>query len=221
MRFFLRFRPLRPAAFFALGLPLSLCAQEPAPDLATRIVAAARRQVGVTVRYDPSYVRLPYPNGDVPPETGVCSDVVVRALREVGVDLQKEVHKDMRSDFAAYPADWGQTRPDPNIDHRRVRNLMCYFQRRHTVVERPSLQPEHFAAGDIVAWDLGRGIRHIGIVSDRRAGRVPLIIHNIGQGAREEDVLYSYRIIGHFRIRPSAPAPAPRAPADPPTERRN
>lgn len=178
-----------------------------ADDLGTRIVVAARRQVGVTREYDPAYRRLDYPGGDVPVHTGVCADVVVRALREVGLDLQKEVHEDMGRNFRAYPQKWGLKAPDKNIDHRRVPNLMRYLERHHVAVTNALDRAESYQPGDIVSWSLGGGLTHIGIVSDRRAGRVPLVIHNIGRGAQEEDLLFAYRVTGHYRLK------APRAKA--------
>jgi uncharacterized protein len=170
------------------------------PDSARSVVRAARAQVGVTVGYDPSYVRIPYPGGDVPGETGVCTDVVIRAFRRVGIDLQRAVHEDMRRSFAAYPQLWGRRTPDANIDHRRVPNLMAYFRRAGRALPI-SADPAAYRPGDVVAWDLGRGVRHIGIVSDRmsRQSHRYLILHNIGAGAREEDVLFAWRIIGHYR----------------------
>ncbi len=166
-----------------------------------KLVAAARSQVGVTVSYDPAYRRLDYPGGDVPKITGVCADVVVRAFRAQGIDLQKEVHEDMRAHFAAYPQKWGLRQPDANIDHRRVLNLMSYFQRRGYGVAADR-KPESYAAGDVVAWDLGRGVTHIGIVSDRKSpSGTALMLHNIGQGTQEEDVLFKFRIIGHYRVK--------------------
>ena len=153
-----------------------------------RLAAAAAKQVGVTVVYDPAYVRLRYPGGDVPLERGVCSDVVIRAFRGVGVDLQKELHEDMRANFRLYPKMWGLASPDANIDHRRVPNLMKFFERRGKAAHAP------FAAGDIVAWRLPGGLYHIGIVADP-----PFVVHNIGRGAQREDILFAYPIIGHYR----------------------
>jgi uncharacterized protein len=169
-------------------------------DSARSVVRAARAQVGVTVGYDPRYVRIAYPGGDVPLETGVCTDVIIRAFRTVGIDLQRAVHQDMRRSFAAYPQMWRNRGPDPNIDHRRVPNLMAYFRRQGRALPVSS-DPAAYRPGDIVAWDLGRGVRHIGIVSDRvdRRSNRYLILHNIGEGAREEDVLFAWRIIGHYR----------------------
>jgi uncharacterized protein len=167
------------------------------------LVVAARQQVGVTVIYDGSYRKLAYPGGDVPLERGVCTDVVVRALRSArSLDLQKLVHEDMSAHFAAYPARrrWGAREPDANIDHRRVPNLMTWFDRSgHT--RPPTSAAGDYLPGDLVAWDLGGGVLHIGIVSDRKAVTgVPLVIHNIGAGAREEDILFRYAIIGHYRL---------------------
>lgn len=174
--------------------------QAPSPPL----VAAARAQIGVTVRYDPAYQVLAYPGGDVAPDRGVCTDVVVRALRSQGLDLQARVHEDMRSDFSAYPAIWGLSRPDRNIDHRRVPNLMRWFERQGW--QRPiTALATDYAAGDIVAWKLnGNGLLHVGIVSDRRlANGTPLVLHNIARGTREENLLFQHAIIGHYRM----PAP--------------
>ena len=164
------------------------------------VAQAAQRQVGVTVHYDPAYVRLPYPGGDVPAERGVCTDVVVRALRVAGVDLQRLVHEDMASAFAAYPQLWKLRKPDRNIDHRRVPNLERFFQRKGKAVA-VSNQPSDYIAGDIVSWRLPNGLAHVGVVSSRRSadGLRPMAIHNIGQGAREEDVLFAWRQVGHYR----------------------
>jgi uncharacterized protein YijF (DUF1287 family) len=170
-------------------------------DVGQRIAAAARQQIGVTKTYDPAYVSLSYPGGDVPLSTGVCSDVVVRALRQVGVDLQKEVHEDMRRNFRDYPQKWGLKTPDKNIDHRRVPNLMRYLERHHITMHEKLRLPDSYRPGDIVAWNLGGGVLHIGIVSDKNSGRVPRIIHNIGRGAEEEDILLQYPVIGHYRFK--------------------
>ena len=169
------------------------------------LVTAARQQVGVTVIYDGGYRALPYPGGDVPIERGVCTDVIVRALRVArSLDLQKLVHEDMRAHFQDYPSRrrWGLTRPDANIDHRRVPNLMTWFER--AGYARPvSVQAADYLPGDLVTWDLGGGIPHIGIISDRQAvSGTPLVIHNIGAGAREEDMLFRYTITGHYRPPP-------------------
>ena len=169
------------------------------------IVTAARAQVGVTLRYDPAYRQLRYPGGDVPIERGVCTDVIVRALRSArSMDLQKLLHEDMKAHFAAYPNQrrWRLDKPDPNIDHRRVPNLMTWFRRAGLAV-KPSREPANYLPGDIVAWDLGRGILHIGIITDEKAATgAPLVVHNIGAGAREEDILFRYTIIGQYRLAP-------------------
>ena len=166
---------------------------------ADKLVLDARKQVGVTLSYDPAYRQLGYPGGDVPVATGVCTDVVIRALREQGLDLQEAVHRDMRANFAVYPRNWGLSRPDSNIDHRRVPNLMTWFKRQNWSL--PVKQDASaYRAGDIVTWDLGRGLTHIGIVSDRQAATgTPLVLHNIGRGTQEEDILFAYRITGHYR----------------------
>ncbi len=170
-----------------------------------RIASGARVQIGVTRSYDPSYVRLVYPNGDVPADRGVCSDVVVRALRSVGLDLQSALHRDMQVNFRAYPQRWGMKHADANIDHRRVPNLARWFERQGAV-QPVSARAADYQPGDIVAWRLVNGLAHIGVVSDRRAadgsGRL-LVIHNIGQGAREEDVLFAWQQTGHYRWRGS------------------
>lgn len=165
------------------------------------LITAARSQIGVTLTYDATYRDLPYPGGDVPKDTGVCTDVVVRAFREQGVDLQKEVHEDMARNFSEYPKKWGLKKTDPNIDHRRVPNLMTYF-RRQGWAQAISKKAEDYAPGDLVTWDLVPGtLPHIGIVSDRRTpDGTPMILHNIGQGAQEEDILFKYTITGHYRV---------------------
>lgn len=168
---------------------------------AQKLVADARLQIGKTISYDPAYTRLAYPMGDVPITKGVCTDVVVRALRHQGVDLQQLIHEDMKKNFGAYPKKWGLKAPDKNIDHRRVPNIATYFKRQGYQVKGSQYKPVDFKAGDIVTWDLGKGLVHIGIVSDKKTVTgVPLIIHNIGQGTKEEDLLYSFKITGHYRL---------------------
>ncbi len=154
------------------------------------------------VVYDPAYTSIPYPNGDVPAGKGVCTDVVIRAYRKLGIDLQKEVHEDMKANFSSYPKNWGLVRPDKNIDHRRVPNLMTFFTR-HGVVKRITNNSEDYQPGDIVCWNLGGAITHIGIVSARKSSNSDryLIVHNIGSGQVLEDMLFSYKIIGHYRYR--------------------
>jgi uncharacterized protein YijF (DUF1287 family) len=165
-----------------------------------RVVEDAIDQTNYTHSYDQSYERLDYPGGDVPLERGACSDVIVRAFRKGGVDLQKEVHEDMTAAFAAYPKKWGLTKPDSNIDHRRVPNLMTFFERKGKSVAVTD-KADDYRPGDVVTWDLGGGTTHIGIVtnvwSDRSANY--LVAHNIGGGVRVENVLFSWRITGHYR----------------------
>ena len=164
-----------------------------------QLVRDARGQIGVTMSYDPAYRKIAFPMGDVPLSTGVCTDVVIRALRGQGVDLQALVNKDMKTAWAAYPKIWGLQKPDGNIDHRRVPNLEVFF-RRHGQSQSLS-DKTTFKAGDIVTWRLPQSnLPHIGIVSDKRAADgTPLIIHNIGRGTREENVLFAYPLKGHFR----------------------
>lgn len=172
---------------------------ETIPAKTTAFIGKAREQIGVTIRYDGSYQAIPYPMGDVPKETGVCTDVVIRAMRGVGLDLQQAVHEDMKSHFSQYPKIWGLKGPDRNIDHRRVPNLMKFFERKGW--KKPvSDKPEDFLPGDLVCWLLGGTLPHIGIVSDKKTeSGTPLIIHNIGGGAQEEDCLFNFKMTGHYR----------------------
>lgn len=151
------------------------------------------------VRYDPSYFSIPYPNGDVPADKGVCTDVVIRAYRMMGIDLQKEVHEDMKAHFSLYPTIWGLKKTDTNIDHRRVPNLMVFFKRKGK--ELPiTKNPNDYKPGDIVCWNLGGATTHIGIVVNRKSadGKRYQVVHNIGGGQVCEDVLFDYTIIGHY-----------------------
>lgn len=186
---------------FALSLLGSVLVAQTPDALGPKIAAGANGQIGVTTSYDPSYVTLTYPGGDVPSHTGVCTDVVVRALRSVGIDLQKEVHEDMKANFSSYPKNWGLKKPDKNIDHRRVPNLMRYFERKQIALTGKWAVPETYLPGDIVAWRLDGGLLHIGVVSGKKSGKTPLMIHNIGAGAKEENVLFAYTVIGHYRIK--------------------
>ena len=164
------------------------------------VVTAALQQLDQTIYYDPSYQRLAYPGGDVPLDRGVCTDVVVRALRKAGVDLQVLVHNDMKAAFSAYPQQWGLTRPDRNIDHRRVPNLMTFFERTNRALPL-SHDLASYRPGDIVAWRLPNGRLHVGIVSNVYAPDAPryLMVHNIGAGAKLEDILFAFDVIGHYR----------------------
>ncbi|MFZ0979091.1 MAG: DUF1287 domain-containing protein [Candidatus Acidiferrales bacterium] len=167
-----------------------------------KLVAAAIERTHHHVRYDPAYVRIPYPGGDVPADTGVCTDVIIRSYRAAGVDLQKEVHEDMVQNFSAYPRKWNWllAHPDPNIDHRRVPNLAVFFSRKGETLPTTASAADYLP-GDLVTWDLGGGVPHIGIVVDRRSaysGRY-MIVHNIGAGPQLEDVLFNWKITGHYR----------------------
>jgi uncharacterized protein len=166
------------------------------PDL----VSAARQQTLNRVTYDGTYQRIAYPMGDVPTDRGVCTDVVIRAYRAIGIDLQVLVHEDMRRNFSAYPKLWGLRKPDTSIDHRRVPNLQKFLERAGAKLESMR-SVEGYMPGDLVTWMLPGNLPHIGIVSDRRAedANRPLVIHNIGAGPREEDMLFAHPITGHYR----------------------
>ena len=195
---------LRLVTVLFLVLPLAACGQEqPHDDAPTnKIVEAARDQVGKTVTYDGAYVALKYPGGDVPIETGVCTDVVIRALRaSKEMDLQKLVHEDMKANFSKYPKIWGLTRTDRNIDHRRVPNLKTFFKRKGFSL-KVTKKKEDYLPGDLVTCTVPPNLPHIMIVSNRKNSKgVPLVIHNIGRGAREEDSLFRYPLTGHFRLK--------------------
>ena len=204
-------QPWRPAvlALFAAAFFFTIAIAQTQPAKLTarqqflkKLVAAAEERTHHIVRYDPAYVRIPYPGGDVPEDTGVCTDEVIRSYRAIGVDLQKEVHVDMEKNFSAYPQQrrWLLSHTDTNIDHRRVPNLMVFFRRKGeslAITENPA----DYAPGDLVTWDLGGGVPHIGIVVDEKSaqGGRHLIVHNIGQGPKREDVLFAWKITGHYR----------------------
>jgi uncharacterized protein len=203
------------ALLAALALPAHL--QQPPDALSSngqtaflqQLSAAATARAKLTVHYDPAYVRIPYPNGDVPADTGVCTDEVIRTYRTLGIDLQKEVHEDMEKNFSAYPNQrrWMLAHTDSNIDHRRVPNLRVFFSRKGESL--PITQrAEDYLPGELVTWDLGGGVLHIGIVVNKKSpdGRRYLIEHNIGAGPEIEDVLFSWRIIGHYRYFGPVPA---------------
>ena len=170
------------------------------PDFYQRLADSAITLTKQHVVYDPTYFKLAYPNGDVPSDKGVCTDVVIRAYRKLGIDLQKEVHEDMKANFSSYPNNWGLKATDRNIDHRRVPNLMTFFSR-HGKILPISKDAKNYSPGDIVCWNLGGAITHIGIVVNRKSsdGQRNLIIHNIGNGQIVEDCLFKFRIIGHYR----------------------
>jgi uncharacterized protein YijF (DUF1287 family) len=181
--------------FFLLNFTL-LAQKTTSPSLAQACADLTEDQV----IYDPSYFSIAYPMGDVPADRGVCTDVVVRAYRKCGIDLQQKVHEDMKANFAIYPQRWGLRGPDKNIDHRRVPNLMTFFGRFGEVHPNSSNSTD-YQPGDIVCWDLGGGMLHIGMVSDQRNSTNSryLIVHNIGAGQVFEDVLFDYKVIGHYR----------------------
>lgn len=198
------FRAVAPFVACLMGAASAAAQASPAEADAfvSRLVAAAVEQTKRPATYDGSYRRIAYPGGDVPAEIGVCTDVVIRAYRAVGVDLQVLVHEDMRRAFAAYPRTWGLARPDPNIDHRRVPNLQTFLQRRRAHLD-PSRDPRDYRPGDLVTWMLPGNLPHIGLVTDQRASgsSVPLIVHNIGRGPELEDMLFAYPITGRYRYR--------------------
>ena len=165
-----------------------------------KLALAAEERALHQVVYDPSYRKIDYPGGDVPPDRGVCADVVIRSFRRLGIDLQVEVHKDMKNNFSVYPKIWGLKNPDTNIDHRRVPNLMVYFQR-HGVPLPLSQNPSDYKPGDIVCYELSNKRPHVGIVSTKKTltGKLYKLVHNIGAGPQIEDVLFDWKIIGHFR----------------------
>lgn len=188
----------RTALIGLLALALPSATETKRAEFLAKLSSAAIERTHHSVRYVSSYVRIAYPGGDVPADTGVCTDEVIRSYRALGIDLQKEVHDDMLRDFDAYPHG-RQRRPDTNIDHRRVPNLMVFFSR-HGITLPTTNDPRAYRPGDIVAWDLGGGITHIGIVVNQegRRGRY-MIVHNIGRGPQMEDVLFDWKIIGHYR----------------------
>lgn len=187
--------------FSALGFVSQACQAE-AYD--RQLVDAALERTTHSVRYDGSYRSISYPMGDVPDNIGVCTDVVIRSYRSLGIDLQQLVHEDMRADFDHYPATWGLKRPDSNIDHRRVPNLQRFFERQGAALPVSSLG-EDYRPGDLVTWMLPGNLPHIGIVSNRNAYGTtrPLIVHNIGLGPMLEDMLFDYKITGHYRFYPN------------------
>jgi len=199
-------------------------AQAQVRPFSERLIEAGMERIGKTLVYDPAYKQLSYPGGDVPADRGVCTDVVIRAYRALGIDLQKLVHEDMRRAFHSYPKRWGLSRPDKNIDHRRVPNLRRFFVR-HGKVLRVSLNATDYKPGDIVTWDITRPVSetrshdggrqsrlrfgrkpHIGIVTDRRSpdGKRPMIVHNIGAGAKLNDILFAFKVTGHYRFEGSS-----------------
>ena len=189
---------------FFLFICIGSFAQSGTTNSSTQLIALSNAALELTkdkVTYDPSYYSIPYPNGDVPSDKGVCTDVIIRAYRKLGVDLQKEVHEDMKKNFSAYPNHWGLKTTDRNIDHRRVPNLMKYFERQGDSLPITN-NPKDYKPGDVVSWKLQNGMTHIGIVIDRKStdGKRPMIVHNIGAGQVIEDCPFSFKITGHFRV---------------------
>ncbi|MBN9303464.1 DUF1287 domain-containing protein [Dysgonomonas mossii] len=182
---------------FTFIISVFISAQE--SDFYKRLSNAAIELTKDKVVYDPGYYTIPYPNGDVPADKGVCTDVIIRAYRKLGIDLQQKIHEDMKANFSKYPKKWAMKSTDKNIDHRRVPNQATFFSRFGSV-KKISDKAEDYIVGDIVTWDLGGGITHIGIVTDRMSAdkKRPLIVHNIGQGQVLQDCLFSYKVTGHY-----------------------
>ncbi len=182
---------------FLLWLSIHIHAQESFDE---RLSISALELTKQNVVYDASYFSIAYPNGDVPVNKGVCTDVVIRAYRKLGIDLQKEVHEDMKANFTKYPKTWGLNKPDKNIDHRRVPNLMVFFER-HGIVIPVTNNPADYLPGDIVCWNLGGAVTHIGIVVNKKSSdnKRYQIVHNIGRGQMMEDCLFDFKITGHYR----------------------
>jgi len=189
------------AAFVFLINSISYGSQESLPEGEPgKLISAAIERTKHNVVYNGAYIKIPYPMGDVPDNIGVCTDLVIRSYRFIGIDLQHSVHEDMKRHFSAYPKKWGLKRPDTNIDHRRVSNLKTFFKRKGA--ELPvSQNPADYKPADLVTWDLPGSLPHIGIVTHRKSpdGKRPLIVHNIGQGPVVEDMLFNFPITGHFR----------------------
>jgi len=169
-------------------------------DFSSKLAQAALERSFHEVTYDGSYFSMTYPNGDVPADVGVCTDVVIRSYRQLGIDLQADVHEEMLLHFDSFPKNWGLTKPDPNIDHRRVPNLQTLFSRKGLVLP-VTADPADYVAGDLVTWMISGRLPHIGIIVDQRSedGKRPLVVHNIGHGPKLEDILFDYPITGHYR----------------------
>ncbi|GAB3717407.1 DUF1287 domain-containing protein [Flavobacterium koreense] len=178
---------------------ISVAAIENPSTFEEKLSNAAISIIDENVVYTPNYVSLKYPNGDVPPKTGVCSDVVIRAYRKLGIDLQKEVHEDMKANFSKYPTKWGLKKTDTNIDHRRVPNLEVFFERKGKKLE-VSNNPNDYKTGEIVTWMINGKLPHIGILTHKKSiDGNPMIVHNVGGGQVAEDCLFSWEIVGHFK----------------------
>ncbi|ANF50548.1 DUF1287 domain-containing protein [Chryseobacterium glaciei] len=187
-------------ALFLLLLAFCVFTANAQNKFALQLSNAALGIIDKTITYDPTYFILTYPNGDVPSDKGVCTDVVIRAYRKVGIDLQKEVHEDMAKNFSKYPKTWKLKKPDTNIDHRRVPNLMVFFSK-FGKVKSIETNPTFYIPGDIVTWVLPGNLTHIGIIVNKKSadGKRFLIVHNIGSGQVMEDVLFKYTITGHYQ----------------------
>ena len=184
---------------FNLIFLLICCKISAQDDFVLKLNNAAIDLTKQNVTYDSRYFNIEYPNGDIPKDKGVCTDVIIRAYRKLGIDLQKEVHEDMISNFDKYPKNWGLKNTDTNIDHRRVPNLMTFFSR-HGETKSITTNPADYLPGDIVTWDLGGGIPHIGIVINKKSSDNNrfLVVHNIGNGQEISDCLFSFKITGHY-----------------------
>jgi uncharacterized protein YijF (DUF1287 family) len=187
---------------FKLIILLLCCKISAQDDFALKLNNAAIDLTKQNVTYDSKYYSIDYPNGDIPKDKGVCTDLIIRAYRKLGIDLQKEVHEDMLSNFDKYPKNWGLKSTDTNIDHRRVPNLMTFFSR-HGEIKSITSNPDDYLPGDIVTWDLGGGIPHIGIVINKKSSGNNrfLVVHNIGNGQEISDCLFSFKITGHYRFK--------------------
>ena len=196
---------VRIAFIVLIGLFVTVNTARADDTFAEKLAQAAIERTAHDISYDGRYFNIPYPGGDIPAHLGVCTDVIIRTYRALGIDLQKEVHEDMKAHFNAYPKLWGLKSTDTNIDHRRVPNLQAFFTRKGQSL--PVTQnPDDYKTGDLVTWNLKTigTLPHIGIVTDRRSrdGLRPLIVHNIGAGTTLEDMLFSYTITGHYRYAP-------------------
>jgi uncharacterized protein YijF (DUF1287 family) len=197
-------QPLCSSLFLCLLLFLSIPAAAGPhsynEQFSKQLVEAARERTSHQVTYNGSYLRVDYPGGDVPDNVGVCTDVIIRSYRKLGIDLQQVVHEDMRANFGLYPGNWGLKKPDTNIDHRRVPNLQTFFTR-HGSKLPVTRDVDDYSPGDLVTWMVAGNLPHIGIVTDSKTlfGKRPLIVHNIGRGPVLEDMLFEYPITGHYR----------------------
>lgn len=195
---------MRKLSLLILLLATSSFTQTQEKDFYQKLSEAAVSIINRSIIYDPAYTRITYPNGDVTSERGVCTDVVIRAYRKLGIDLQKEVHEEMKANFSLYPSRkrWGLKSTDKNIDHRRVPNLQVFFSRKGESLPITT-DKKDYKPGDLVTWDLGRGITHIGIIihQEAKSRKAPLVVHNIGGGQVAQDILFKYKITGHYRYK--------------------